>query len=402
MNLSPEYEDVAACRAGLKSVCENAREEAGGHGFSRAESEDKNTFFSNLLAFATAGLKPRPSGGDSRAVFARPLKIASTCVAAVFLVLSCSLPAQAWGGRVKLARKYRPGQRTVYQTTMQTRATVRSNPPGLTAFLPPMPTEFSTRQENTITVRAVHPDGAADVENRFGVFEFQSNLPDLLPEEVRDSARAAQEEVSKRLSGQALTARYDRTGRLLSLEGADDMLQDLDPPLRETARQALRQLLEQMGGHALYPDHRVKRGEEWKQKIDTPPTDAQPFTVEGESTLRFVGKTRYRGVKAAIIHFHFTNQLRPTLESLRQAGPLAQLETQGLGLDIGIDGQGQGRVLVALDDGRILQNHATLRQTLRARLKGASGVPLPAAGPVTLEVDSETQLEMDTAGERGR
>jgi len=70
-----------------------------------------------------------------------------------------------------------------------------------TVFLPPMPTEFSTRQENTITVRASHPDRAADLENRFGVFEFHSNLPDLLPEEVRDSARAAQEEVSKPLSG---------------------------------------------------------------------------------------------------------------------------------------------------------------------------------------------------------
>jgi len=132
----------------------------------------QNTSLTNLLAFGT-----------------------------VFLILSCSLPAQAWGGKVKLARKYRPGQRMVYQTSMQTRATLRSNPPGLTAFLPPTPTEFSTRQENTITVRAVHPYGAADVENRFGVFEFHSNLPDLLPEEVRDSARAAQEEVSKRLSG---------------------------------------------------------------------------------------------------------------------------------------------------------------------------------------------------------
>jgi len=147
----------------------------------------------------------------------------------------------------------------------------------------------------------------------------------------------------------------------------------------------------------------VKRGEEWKQKLATPPTDAQPFAVEGESTLRFVSKTRHRGVKAATIDFHFTNLLRPTLESLRPAGPLAQLEAQGLlGLDIGIDGQGQGRVLVALDDGRILQNHATLRQTLRARLKGATETSLPAAKPVTLEIDSETRLEVDSARERGR
>jgi hypothetical protein len=340
---------------------------------SLAKSEGRNALCPNLLAFGT-----------------------------VFLILSCSLPAQAWGGKVKLTRRYRAGQRALYQTSMQTRATVRSNPPELTAFLPPMPTEFSTRQENTITVRAVHPDGAADIENRFGAFEFQSNLPELLSEEVRDSARTAQEEISQQLSGQVITARYDRSGRLLNLEGFDDILQDLDPPLRETARQTLRQLLEQMGGHALYPDHPVKRGEEWKQKLDAPPTDAQPFAVEGESTLRFVGKTRYRGVKAATIDFHFTNRLRPTLESLGQAGPLAQLEAQGLGLDIGIDGKGEGRVLVALDDGRILHNRATLRQTLRARLKGATETALPAAGPVTLEVESETRLEVDSASEGDR
>jgi hypothetical protein len=301
-----------------------------------------------------------------------------------------------------LMRKYRPGQRMVYQTRMQTRATPRSKPPGLKAFLPPVPTELSTRQQNTVTVRAVHPDGTAEVENRFDLFEFQSNFADLLPEEVQDSARAAQEEFSQRLSGQALTARYDRQGKLLSFEGADDMLEGLDAPLRETAREILRLFLEQMGGNALYPDRRVKRGEEWKRKLQAPPTDAYPFSVEGESTMRFAGKTRYQGVKAAIIDFRFTNLLRPVLENLRQAGPLAQLESQGMQLDLRIDGQGQGRVLAALDDGRILQNHATLQQTLHARLKSSAAVPLSIAGPATLEVESETQLEVDGAPVRSR
>jgi len=326
---------------------------------------------------------------------ARPL-------AAAFLILTCSLPAHAWGGKVKLARKYRPGQRMVYQTSMQTRATIRSNPPGLKAFLPFLPTELGARQQNTVTVRVVHPDGTAEVDNRFDAFEFQSNLPDLLPEEVRDSARGAQEEFSERLIGQALTARYDRAGRLLGFEGADGLLQELDAPLRETVRQVLRVFLEQMGGQALYPDQRVKKGEEWKQKISTPPTEAYPFRAEGESTMRFVGKTRHGGVKAATIDFRFTNLLRPALENPRQAGPLAQLEAQGMGLDLRIDGQGQGRALVALDDGRILQNHATLHQTLRARLKPASGIPLPTAEPMTLEVESETRLEVVGAGERSR
>jgi len=349
-------------------------------------------------------LSPEP--GD-RAVGFSPvcragLKAASRCVVAALLVLGgWSPPAHAWGRKVSLARKYRPGQRMVYQTRMQTHATARSNPPGLKAFLPPVPTELSTRQQNTVTVRAVHSDGTAEVENRFDLFEFQSNFADLLPEEVQDSARAAQEEFSQRLSGQALTARYDREGKLLSFEGADDLLQELDAPLRETARQILRLFLEQMGGNALYPDRRVKRDEEWKRKLQASPTDAYPFSVDGESTLRFMGKTRYQGVKAAIIDFRFTNLLRPVLKNLRQAGPLAQLESQGMELDLRIDGQGQGRLLVALDDGRILQNHATLRQTLRARLKGPATVPL-SAGPVTLEVDSETRLEVDGAPERSR
>ncbi len=97
----------------------------------------------------------RVGAGAARRRSARPL-------AAAFLILTCSLPAHAWGDKVKLARKYRPGQRTVYQTSLQTRATIRSNPPGLRAFLPSMPTELGTRQQNTVTVRAVHPDGARE------------------------------------------------------------------------------------------------------------------------------------------------------------------------------------------------------------------------------------------------
>jgi hypothetical protein len=156
-----------------------------------------------------------------------------------------------------------------------------------------------------------------------------------------------------------------------------------------------------MGGRAFYPAHRVKKGEEWKQSLASPPTDGNPFAVEGESTMRYVGKIRYRGVKAAIIDFKFTNLLRPSRESLRQVGPLAQLESHGMGLDIKIDGQGQGRVIVALDDGRVLQNHATLQQTLHAKLKANAGIRLPVEGPLTLDVDSETLLELDGEGKPG-
>jgi hypothetical protein len=319
-------------------------------------------------------------------------------VLAAFLTLACT---PTWGRGTSLVRKYKLGQRMVYQTSIETRAKVRSNPEGLKAFLPPLPTDLSARQQNTVTVRSVSPDGVAEVENRFDRFEFRSNLPELLPEEARGSAQAEQEELGKRVSGQTLTVRYDRDGRLLGFEGADTVLSELGPPLQEAARQMLRLFLEQIGGSALYPGHRVKKGEEWKQRLDSPPTAGSPFAVEGESTMRYVGKTRYHGVKAAIIGFKFTNLLRPAMESLRDAGPLAQLESHGLGLDIKIDGQGQGRVIVALDDGRILQNHATLQQTLSAELKTNPGIRLPVSGPLTLDIDSETRLELDGEGKPG-
>jgi hypothetical protein len=307
-------------------------------------------------------------------------------------------PVLAWGGKTSLVRKYRPGQTMVYQTSIQTRATVSSQPEGLKALLPPLPTELGTRQQNTVTVRAVQADGTAEVENRFDRFEFQSNLPEMLPDEMEGAGRAVQEEFSKRVTGQALAVRYDRQGRLLGFEGDATLLEDLDAPLRETARQILLMFLEQMGGNALYPDHRVKPGEEWKRKLSAAPTADHPFSVEGESTLRFVGKTRYRGVKSAIIDCRFANLLRPTPESLRRAGPVTMLEAQGMTLDIHIEGEGEGRALVALDDGRILQNHATLRQVLKAHLEGNGGIPLPVSGPLTVDVDSETRLEVDAAG----
>jgi len=344
-----------------------------------------------VLSPVPAGSGPKPGATSLAPIFA-----------AILLLWAAATPVHAWGGKTSLVRKYRPGQTTVYQTRIQTRATVNSQPEGLKALLPPLPTELGTRQQNTVTVRAVQTDGTAEVENRFDRFEFQSNLPDILPDEMESSARTVQEEFSKRVSGQALTARYDRRGKLLGFEGDATLLQDLDVPLRETARQILRMFLEQMGGNALYPDHPVKRGEEWKQKLSAAPAADYPFSVEGESTLRFAGKTRYQGVKAAIIDFRFTNLLRPTPESLRRAGPAAMLEAHGMALDIHIEGQGEGRALVALDDGRILQNHTTLRQVLKARLEGNDGMRLPVTGPLTLDVNSETRLEVDAAGEPRR
>ncbi len=319
-------------------------------------------------------------------------------VAALVLgVLAHGSAALGWGGKVKLARQYRAGQSMVYATEVRTRAQIDSNPPALKNFFPPVPADLTMRQQNTVTVAAVHADGAADLQQRFDRFELQSDLA-ALPEELRNSAKQAQEEFAQQMSGHMLTVHYDSKGQLAGFEGADDLLQQLDPPLREPLHQMLRLFLEQMGGQALYPAHPVKRGEEWIQKLDSDPREDYPFQVQGTSVLRFSGKTRYQGVKAGIVEYHFENSLTPALAGMRRGGALPQLEAMGMHLEIQIKGQGKGRVLVALDDGRVLQNHSTLHQTLNAHLEGKSGLPLLTAQPAKLEIQSDTEMNVEGNG----
>jgi hypothetical protein len=245
-------------------------------------------------------------------------------------------------------------------------------------------------------VRSVSADGVAEVENRFDRFEFESNLvPPPLPGDMREAAAAAQEEFSRQLNGQVLTVRYDRSGRLVGFSGAEAALEQLDTQFREPAKQILRVFLEQMGGGGLFPDHPVKKGEEWSLKLDAPPSAEYPFRVEGENTLRFVGKTRHRGVGAAIIDLRFKNLLRPSLDYLRRDGAFLALQAQGMGVEISISGEGEGRVLVALDDGRLLQNRTTIRQTLKAELANAAGIATTDGGPLRLQVESETVLQVE-------
>jgi hypothetical protein len=254
------------------------------------------------------------------------------------------------------------------------------------------------QQQNTVTVKAVHSDGSADIENHFDKFEFQSDLADRVPANLRDPAVSAQQEISEHVAGQAIVAHFDRDGRLLGVEGGEGLYGQLDPAYREPLRQTLRFFLQQVGGDRLYPEHPVKPGETWKSKFDSPASVAYPYNVEGENTLRYVGKTKVGGVKAAVVEFSFVDVLRPAPEALGKADPLTRLESHGLGVDMRIDGQGKGRVLLALDDGRVLQNHATIHQTLSARLKSAAPPPFMNSQTLKLEVQSDTEMDVEGSG----
>jgi len=318
--------------------------------------------------------------------------------ALALLTLWAPTSALAWGGQVRLTRRYQSGQKMVYTTKMHTKAVIHSEPPELQNFLPPLPTNFSVQQQNTVTVKAVHSDGSADIENHFDKFEFQSDLAAHVPANFPDPAVSAQQEISEHVAGQDIVAHFDRNGRLLGFEGGEGLFEQLDPAYRESLRQALRFFFEQVGGDRLYPQHPVKQGETWKSKLDSPASAAYPYNVEGENTLRYVGKTKAGGVKAAVVEFSFVNVLRPAPAALGKSEPLAQLESHGLGVDMRIEGQGQGRVLLALDDGRVLQNHATLHQTLSARLKSSAPLPFTNSQTLKLEVQSDTEMDVESSG----
>jgi hypothetical protein len=67
-----------------------------------------------------------------------------------------------------------------------------------------------------------------------------------------------------------------------------------------------------------------------------------------------------------------------------------------MGVDMHIDGRGQGKVLLALDDGRVLENHATIHQTLSARLENSDSIPFTDKKTLKLVVQSDS--EMDVVG----
>jgi hypothetical protein len=286
----------------------------------------------------------------------------------------------------------------VYATKMHTKAVIHSEPPELQNLLPPLPTDLTMQQQNTVTVKAIHSDGSADAEYQFDKFDFQSYLAERAPANFREPAVEAQKEVSEHVAGQDIVAHFDRHGGLQGFEGGEGLFEQLDLAYREPLRQTLRFFLEQVGGGALYPEQPVIVGETWKRKLDSPPSTAYPYSVDGKNTLRYVGNTDVGGVEAAVVEFSFVDVARPAPEALGKTEPLAQLASHGLGVDMRIDGRGQGRVLLALDDGRVLQNHATTHQTLSARLDSSAPLPYTKSQALKLEVQSDSEMDVEGAG----
>jgi hypothetical protein len=169
----------------------------------------------------------------------------------------------------------------------------------------------------TVTVKAVHKGGSADIESHFDKFEFHSDLADRVPANFRGPAVSAQQEISEHVAGQDIVAHFDRNGKLLGFEGGEGLFEQLDLSYREPLRQALNFFLQQVGGNSLYHEQPVKPA---------------------------------------------------------------------------------GRMLLALDDGRVLQNHANIHQTLSAHLKSSAPLPYTKSQTLRLEVQSDTEMDMEGSG----
>ena len=126
----------------------------------------------NALSGCTARVPPRPyRPGLGRAM--------------ILLLVAIAIPSEpGWAGKVNLVRKYRVGQTMVYTTEVRTLAQVNSHPVELKSFFPAVPPELTMRQQNTVTVTAVHPDGAADIQHRIDRFEILNDLTGL-PDAMR-------------------------------------------------------------------------------------------------------------------------------------------------------------------------------------------------------------------------
>ena len=315
----------------------------------------------------------------------------------MLLGLGATISLSASPGRryLRLARKYHPGSRMVYSTEITTHITFRSHPSGLKSFLPDVPGVVIIRPQTTLTVESVRPDGSAEVKDHFDDFEMLASMADDPSGDASAQVQKVESAFSQKITGQTLTTLCSPSGRLVGFSGADTLLKQLQAPAaRGAARCGLKLLLAQLGGYGFYPDRPVYVGEIWKRHASAKLSEAVPLLSRDEDAYRLESLIRYHGVRAAVIAFDLANSVHPARNTGASAGLFALLKAQGVTLDIEVSGGGHGTAIVALDDGRILQEDSLFHESFRGSLQGLHGVPLPANGPASLDLDTENAVHV--------
>jgi hypothetical protein len=323
---------------------------------------------------------------------------------AVVLILTCLAPTAGGCRDVHLVRRYLPGRNAVYRVEVRALNTLSADPPQLKSFLPPVPSGVMFQVQDSVTTRSVASDGSAELENRFTQFRIESGAasPGAL-------ARTTLKEVdafAKQLDDQAVTVHYDAQAHLLHLEGADALINSLDAAYRDPAQRLLLLLLDALNGTAFLPDRPGRVGDEWTRSLSSLFGASPDWGVDGKALFRLTGTTRFEGVRAAVIEFEFSNIVTPRLGNAGAAAgtPLLRMAASDRRLEIKIIGNGRGRVLVAKDDGRMLQNQADIHEVLSASLPRPADAAGRAAnsgsaGALRVELSTDARLEVNGNGE---
>lgn len=315
------------------------------------------------------------------------------CLLAFISDWSAARPPHGPVAAIALTRIYHPGRRLVYRTLITAHASIQSIPPALKAFLSEIPRGITIQEKNTLTVGTVLSDGSTEVRTRFDVFRIltQGNWANA-PDGAANSR--IEEDLSRHITGQVLTVHYDRNGNVLGLSGAQPLLQPLEVPTRNAAELVLRALLTEFGGSGFYTRHLVRPGDTWERKTATSVDVILPASFKSETIFQYRGLTRYHGIDAAVVGFRFTDSLKPRMVREPRGSPPAPHQPAGFNIDIAVTGGGNGRALVALSDGRILQKDSTFQENLRGSLKGIPGLTAPASGPATVDVRTQDSVQM--------
>ena len=326
-----------------------------------------------------------------RARVTRLLRAVSVLLAAGSCAMVYPHPAGAAPARLPLSRKYHRGDKMHYHTRVSTAAVIRSNPLSLMQYLPPSPLDVTLEIDHELSVQSVDSDGSADLEDRIDSFHFRPASDAPGDKTQLEAVREFESEYSRRIVGLVLKLHRGPKGKLLSRAEAVSLSQSSSAP--NGLVESLHALLGILVGAGLYPAHPVKQGDSWATDFSVESGPILPLAVQGKNILRFEGTTHRHGVKAAVIDFHFTSALQKPPEHAPPVGLFALFEGKGMALDMRIQGEGEGRALIALKDGRVLENKSTLHETVRATLKGLPGVPLPPPGPGLIEIDARDAVE---------
>jgi hypothetical protein len=328
----------------------------------------------------------------------RPPKVGRSliilCVAVLISALGSALvAADSAAAGVMLSRIYHPHHTMVYDAEITTRVVVHSDTAALNSLIADIPRVITIRLRNTLTVEKVFRNGSADIRDRLDAFHLLTQ-GDGPAGEGRGTQQYANADLDRQVAGQVLTVSYDRSGDLLGFTGAQPMLQNLTSPTRDLVRLVLRALLSQFEGSGLYSGHPLRVADTWKSKTVTLFNAVLPASFQIERTFEYKGDTRYHGVKAATVDFHFADSLTPEADGRPSGSLLSLLNARGVSLIFIMTGGGSGSALVAINNGGILHKDATFQENLHASLKGVPGQATPASGPATVDVSTQNSIEI--------